>query len=157
MRLPRRRRRQRHPRLRLKPKGASFELVDREQFVWSVLATDCDFGPDGGFYVSDWVEGWGLPARAASTSSSIRTSSTTPTVKEVKKLLAEGFDQRPVEELAQLLEHKDQRVRQEAQFALAERRRSRHWRMSRPRASKLARLHAIWGLGQIGRKRSEGL
>ncbi len=58
----------------LKPKGASFELVDRQQFVWAVLATDCDFGPDGGFYVSDWVEGWnGRPARAASTSSSIPT------------------------------------------------------------------------------------
>ena len=27
----------------LKPKGASFELVDRQQFVWSVLATDVRF------------------------------------------------------------------------------------------------------------------
>src|SRR5205823_8774232 len=43
----------------LKPKGAAFEFAAMpEQFVWSVLATDCDFGPDGGFYLSDWVEGW---------------------------------------------------------------------------------------------------
>src|SRR5207244_2342695 len=33
----------------VKPRGAGFELVDRKQFVWSVLATDCAFGPDGGF------------------------------------------------------------------------------------------------------------
>ena len=30
------------------------------------------------------------------------------------------FDHRPVDELAKLLEHKDQRVRQEVQFALAD-------------------------------------
>ena len=36
-----------------KPKGASFELVDAEQFAWSVLATDVDFGPDGALYVLD--------------------------------------------------------------------------------------------------------
>ncbi len=43
----------------LKPRGASFELVDSQQFVWSTLATDADFGPDGALYFTDWVEGWG--------------------------------------------------------------------------------------------------
>ena len=38
----------------------------------------------------------------------------------MKKLLAEGFTKRPATELAKLLEHADMRVRQEAQFALAE-------------------------------------
>src|SRR5262245_14967070 len=42
----------------VKPKGASFEMVDQHEFIWGILATDCDFGPDGGFYISDWVEGW---------------------------------------------------------------------------------------------------
>jgi len=41
-----------------KPKGAAFELDRPRQFAWSVLATDCDFGPDCAFYVSDWVHGW---------------------------------------------------------------------------------------------------
>ena len=27
-------------------------------FVQGVLATDCDFGPDGNLYVVDWLEGW---------------------------------------------------------------------------------------------------
>ena len=32
--------------------------MNPRQFVWSVLATDVDFGPDGALYFSDWVEGW---------------------------------------------------------------------------------------------------
>ncbi len=41
-----------------KPKGATFELVDAEQTLWNVLATDVDFGPDGAIYLADWVNGW---------------------------------------------------------------------------------------------------
>src|SRR5204863_4553707 len=44
-----------------KPKGAGFEPVDSDKFCWGILATDCEFGPDGGLYVSDWTEGWGKP------------------------------------------------------------------------------------------------
>ena len=46
----------------LQPKGASFQLVNPRQFVWSVLATDADFRPDGVLYFSDWVEGWEMTA-----------------------------------------------------------------------------------------------
>ena len=42
----------------VKPRGASFEITDPEQFLWGLAATDVDFGPDGALYVSDWVEGW---------------------------------------------------------------------------------------------------
>src|SRR6267378_377451 len=47
----------------LKPKGAGFELVNAEHFIWGVLATDVKFGVDGGLYVSDWVEGWDMPRK----------------------------------------------------------------------------------------------
>ena len=135
----------------LKPHGASFELVNREQFVWSVLATDCDFGPDGGFYLSDWVEGWGLTNKGRIFKVFDPAKLTDPLVKEVKTLLAEGFDQRKDDELARLLGHKDQRVRQGAQFALAEKKASDTLANVAAKGDKLARLHAIWGLGQIGR------
>ena len=49
----------------VEPEGASFKLVDSKQFVWSVLATDVDFGPDGGLYFCDWVEGWNKTAEGA--------------------------------------------------------------------------------------------
>jgi quinoprotein glucose dehydrogenase len=135
----------------LKPHGASFELVNREQFVWGVLATDCDFGPDGGFYVSDWVDGWGIPNKGRIFKVFDPKKLNDPAVKEVKRLLADGFGHRPVAELAKLLEHKDQRVRQEAQFALADKKAVEALAEVAYKGSKLARLHAIWGLGQVGR------
>ena len=44
-----------------------------------------------------------------------------PAVAEAKKLLAEGFEKKTIEELAKLLEHPHQQVRQEAQYELASR------------------------------------
>ena len=44
-----------------------------------------------------------------------------PAVAEAKKLLAEGFEKKSIEELAKLLEFPHQQVRQEAQFELASR------------------------------------
>src|SRR5262249_20803989 len=144
----------------VRPKGASFEMVDADQFVWSILATDCNFAPDGGFYISDWVFGWeGTgkgriyrvvdPARLKSDS-----------VKEVRILLASGFDQRPISELIKLLEHPDMRVRQEAQFAIAAKKAEEAPKAvqalsqaARESKSQKARLHAIWGLGQLSRRR----
>jgi quinoprotein glucose dehydrogenase len=144
----------------VKPKGASFELVDREQFVWSVLATDCDFGPDGGFYVSDWVEGWNTTGKGRIYKLFDPKKLDDPTVMEVKTLLAAGFGKRSIEELTKLLSHKDQRIRQEAQFTLAHRNAIDALTGVAAKGDKLARLHAIWGLGQIGRtntKAYEGL
>ena len=136
----------------IKPKGASFELINRQQFVWSVLATDCDFGPDGGFYVSDWVEGWGLTNKGRIYKLFDPAKLDDPIVKEVKKTLADGFDHRPVAELARLLNHKDQRIRQEAQFALADKQAIDMFASVVKTGANVARRHAIWGLGQIGRK-----
>ena len=139
---------------RLKPRGASFEVIDREQFVWSVLATDCDFGPDGGLYLSDWVEGWGKPnkGRIYKVFDPARVNSAQ--VAEVKKLLAEGMAKRSPAELARLLAHADQRVRLEAQFALAAAKDGARvlQGVAKDRGNQLARLHALWGLGQIALK-----
>src|SRR5262249_40274005 len=104
-----------------KPKGAAFEVTSPKEFVWSVLATDCDFGPDGGFYVSDWVDGWGLTGKGRVARVTDRAEAKKAGVAEVKQLRAEGFDKRPADELAKLLGHADRRVRQGAQFALAAR------------------------------------
>lgn len=137
----------------IKPKGASFEVVNRQQFVWSVLATDCDFGPDGGFYLSDWVEGWGMPNKGRIYKLFDPKKLNDPAVREVKTLLAEGFSQRPVADLVKLLEHKDQRVRQEAQFALVDKGALDGLLLAADKETKnrLARLHGIWGLGQVAR------
>ncbi len=45
-------------RIKLKPKGATFEVETNEEYIWNVLATDVDFAPDGSLFLSDWVNGW---------------------------------------------------------------------------------------------------
>jgi quinoprotein glucose dehydrogenase len=134
----------------LKPKGATFELVDHDRFMWNVLATDVDFGPDGAVYMSDWVEGWGLTGKGRIYRIFDETQRESELVKSTKKLIAEGMDQRKIPELTTLLAHPDQRVRQEAQFTLADRDASRELTaVALKKDHQLARLHAIWGLGQI--------
>jgi quinoprotein glucose dehydrogenase len=141
----------------VKPKGAGFEMIDQHECIWSVLATDCDFGPDGGLYVSDWVFGWEGTGKGRIYRIIDTAKRQSAVVQEVKKLLAEGFDKRPVAELAKLLEHPDMRVRQEAQFALADKGRGlcpALSKIAKEGKNQLARLHAIWALGQIARKDS---
>ena len=103
----------------LEPKGASFQLVNPRQFVWSVLATDADFGPDGALYFSDWVEGWEMTRKGRIYRVLDPSRRDDPQVREVKTLLAQGMASRSNDALAGLLAHADMRVRQEAQFELA--------------------------------------
>ena len=138
----------------VKPKGASFEPVDGHVAFGGVLATDCEFGPDGGFYVSDWVDGWGLTGKGRIYRFAHADAEKNPAVSETKKILAEGFDKRSNEELAKLLEHPDMRVRQEAQFAIAAKGRAAidMLRQIVQGKNKLARIHALWAATQIMRQ-----
>ena len=81
-------------RSRSKPKGAAFELVDDHKFVWNILATDCDFGPDGAFYVSDWVDGWDINGKGRIYKVTDPEAMKNPAVAEAKKLLAEGLEKK---------------------------------------------------------------
>ncbi len=138
----------------VKPRGASFEVSDGHPFIWSVLATDCDFGPDGAFYLSDWVDGWGLTGKGRIYRFADAEAAKKPILSEVKKLLAEGFESRSTAECVKLLGHADLRIRQEAQFTLAERGPSSIVplaKIAKEEKNPLARFHAIWGLGQLGR------
>ena len=136
----------------LKPKGASFELIDKEKFLWECLPTDVDFGVDGGIYFSDWVQGWEMTGKGRIYRVFDPEVVKQPIVLETKKLRAQGFEKRSARDLEKLLAHADMRVRQEAQFELADRGLKsvdifRH--AAQKSGNLLARLHAIWGLGQI--------
>ena len=138
-----------------KPKGATFE-VDQTRFAGNMLPTDVDFGPGGGLYYTDWVGGWEIPGKGRIYRLYDPQSLKDPIVAETKKLIAEDFSKRAPEDLAKLLSHKDMRVRQKAQFALADRGAESvrtFGDVARQQGNgTLARLHAIWGLGQIARK-----
>ena len=136
----------------LQPKGAGFELVNREHFLWNILATDVKFGVDGGLYVSDWVEGWGLTGKGRLYRVHDTAVDKDPLVLETKRLLAEGTDKRSNKELARLLEHADMRVRQDAQFALAARGLAgldSLAAVAKQDENPIARLHGVWGIGQV--------
>ncbi len=137
----------------VKQKGAGFEVTDRSDFIWDVLVTDGDFGPDGCFYLTDWVNGWNQTGKGRIYRVFDPETRNSPLVLETKKLIAEGFDQRSADELARLLTHADQRVRQEAQFSLAAKGAGSIKTFSGVLGGthQISRLHAIWGLGQIAR------
>ncbi len=136
---------------RLTPQGASFAVTDFDWFVRNLLATDVDFGPGGGLTVSDWVEGWEKPKKGRLERIFDPRLAADPLVEEVRSLLTAGFGQRSNEALIGLLTHADQRVRQEAQFALAARGakvRGDLEKRALDASHRLARLHALWALGQ---------
>src|SRR5262249_55260716 len=115
------------------------------------------------FYISDWVDGWGLTGKGriwklSSSASSELPASAGGGATETRKLLAEGFAKLQTEELVKLLEHKDMRVSTEERFALVERQATNALREAAIRGKdRLTKMHAIWGIGQIGRRRPEAL
>jgi quinoprotein glucose dehydrogenase len=136
--------------LAVKPKGASFEIVDGpKDFATNMLPTDCEFGPDGAFYWSDWTNGWDKPGKGRIFRVTDPEAMKNPAVAEAKKLIAEGMEKRSIEELVKLLEFPHQQVRQEAQFELVSREPKRAvmeavTKVVTGSKNRLARLHAIW-------------
>ena len=140
----------------LKPVGAGFELINADKPVWNILATDVEFGVDGGLYLLDWVNGWGMTGKGRIYRVGSEKEGAHAAVEETQRLLAEGMQKRPVAELQKWMAHPDMRVRQEAQFELADRLDAAGLKaVAIGNPSQLARLHAVWGLGQIARKKRE--
>jgi len=157
----------------LEPKGSSFAVIDAQKPFWSLLATDVDFAPDGALYVTDWVDGWGKTGKGRIWRFADPSRAGDKAVAEVKALLAAGMAGRKVEELTAMLAHADRRVRQSAQFELADRMTAE----SRPghppvagegamartekvaerkipalAGSRIARVQALWALTQFTRR-----
>ncbi|MFO0800156.1 MAG: PVC-type heme-binding CxxCH protein [Gemmataceae bacterium] len=140
------------------PKGAGFEIADYHDFLTPIMATDVDQGPDGKLYVSDFVNlDWGgksLGGRIYTVFDKQKVN--TPEALATKKLFAEGFDKQSVEQLVKLLSHPEQQVRLRAQWALANKGAvAELTRIMYQPGERLPKLHAVWGIGQIARKRPE--
>ncbi len=135
----------------VKPKGASFELVDSDWFIKGVLSTDVDFGYDGRIYLSDWIEGWNGTGKGRIYAGQMAEAAAAA---EVAEFFRAGFAKRSDADLEQLLGHADRRVRQRAQFALADRNATDLLKRVSADSSLPVRprLHAIWGLGQLLRR-----
>ncbi len=144
----------------LKPQGAGFEITETTDFLKPVMASDAEFGYDGKMYVSDFVGlDWNGPTKGGRIYTVYDPEIIkSPVVLQTKQLFHEGFHQRSTEELLTLLSHADQRVRQRSQFALVERGpqvipKLLDIALKSPQV--LARLHAIWALGQFSGSQSQ--
>ena len=134
-----------------KPRGAYFEMVDEHIFLFGMMASAINFGPDGSMYIADWDGKWQpneLGGIWTVDDPGLRKSKTRL---EVARFLRDSFNSRSVPSLLKLLGHADQRIRLEAQFELARRNRLEELLdiATDPKAKLLARVHAQWGLGQL--------
>ena len=140
----------------LKPKGASFELDGEQNVLTGILPTGIRFGPDGALYVADWINGWNAKdyGRVWKVDVTKETNDLEAIRLETKRLIQLDYGKLSPEMLYSLLSNMDMRIRQKAQFELVNR-----GGMGLPllkkailqRNNQLARIHGIWGIGQLAR------
>ncbi len=132
------------------PDGATFKREGDDEVITGLgpQVLTSAFAPDGRMYFTLWkalAEQSALWALDAGVTSQMTT---------VQKLLATGLAMRPSDHLEELLAHADRRVRLAAQFELVSRKdlKTLTALAMNAKAQRLARIHAIWGLGQLKHK-----
>lgn len=135
--------------------GAGFGITEPKKFIWGATITDICFGYDAKLYVANYLGGWAMSDQGRLfTLSDPKLSGSAP-VTELTALMAAGFAKRPVAELAKLLAHGDQRVRNRAQSELVKRGKEGIAALASAAtsgATVLTRIHGIWGLAQAARR-----
>ncbi|MBT8314266.1 MAG: HEAT repeat domain-containing protein [Maribacter sp.] len=138
----------------LKPNGASFELGTDQDIMSGVLPTGLRFGPDGALYFSDWISGWGTKnyGRVWKIDVTPEKNDLEAERKETQRLMMLDYTNESTTDLVAYLKHPDMRIRKKAQFELADR---TFWgyralkKVIAEEQDQFARIHAIWGIGQI--------
>ena len=143
----------------VKANGAGFMLLDQHIYVGDCQATDVAFGPDSKMYFTEWGEGWEGTGRGRIFRVFDERSHLESRALEVQQLLATGLKQKVAIELRDYLRYPDQRIRLEAEWALAKLPDGEQAFLDVAQApagvgseTTLSRLHAIWGLGIIARR-----
>ncbi|WP_276165887.1 HEAT repeat domain-containing protein [Zobellia alginiliquefaciens] len=141
----------------LTPKGASFDLKTDTSILSGVLPTGIQFGPDGAMYLADWITGWGTKnyGRVWKLDVSDSKNDLEKERQETKRLMTLDYNEQSTEELVKLLSYGDMRIRKKAQFQLVKNG-SKGYKalkeVSADNKNQFARIHAIWGIGQIADK-----
>lgn len=139
----------------LKPDGAGFALDSTRTIVSGLLPTGLDFSADGSLYFGDWINGWGTKDAGRIWKLDVPGGASSPLRQMTKELLLADFAEKLPTELEELLGHQDQRVRRRAQFELVKRGEAGLTALSTVANSadqRLARIHGLWGLAQMGRQ-----
>lgn len=139
---------------RVEPSHDAFKMVDAHEIGSGYAIVGLAFGPDGALYGADWDGGYPLDQKGSVIRIDLPSESNSELRREVQVLLAASFNQKPLDELTRLLAHADQRVRLKSQFELVRRQASDMLAATATNegAELLARLHGLWGLGQLARQ-----
>jgi len=130
--------------------GAAYMMADDQRVATGTAYVGCNFGPDGALYVADWQGGYPLKEKGAVWKLDDPKEAGSAIQKEVATFLKTGPSKVSDTDLAKRLGHADQRVRLDAQWELATRKK---WELlqtiaKNSAAPQLARIHALWGLSQ---------
>lgn len=139
----------------LKPKGASFDFKSEVDVVSGILPTGIRFGPEGALYVADWVTGWDIKnyCRVWKIDVDKNSNDLENERATTKANIQMDYAKAGVPQLASLLAYGDMRVRQKAQFELVARGQAVElWKAIEQKENQLARVHGIWGIGQLAAK-----
>jgi quinoprotein glucose dehydrogenase len=141
----------------LKPKGASFVLDGETDIISGILPTGIQFGPDGALYAADWINGWGTKdyGRVWKIDVTKDKNDLAAVRLETQRLMLLNYPTQTEETLYDLLFYTDMRIRQKAQFELVNRGKKGApflLKALSQRDNQLARIHGIWGMGQLARK-----
>lgn len=141
----------------LKSKGASFVLDGEKNILNGILPTGIRFGPDGALYVADWINGWDTKnyGRVWKLDVADDKNDLKELRIETKRLMQLNYTAQTDDMLFTLLSNPDMRIRLKSQFELAARGAKGAAVFSKAivqTGNQLARIHAIWGMGQLTRQ-----
>jgi quinoprotein glucose dehydrogenase len=141
---------------RVSPSGASFTVVQDELVSSGVMGIGMSWGPDGRLYMADWGGDYALNEIGAVWTIDDPAGVESEERKITEQRLRDGFSDRDAVQPLALLGDADQRVRLGAQFEAVNRGDfSGLLDLARnAQQPQLARIHAIWGLGQGMRARA---
>jgi putative membrane-bound dehydrogenase-like protein len=127
----------------LAPSGASFVMKNERVIHSGLMGIGLCFANNGGLLIADWSGGYPLDQAGHIWLADDRTSQNSTERQETAKLLSADLN-------ASHLAHRDQRVRLRAQFQLVKNNdfKTLEAIVTDKKANQLARIHAIWGLGQ---------
>ena len=136
------------------PDGASFKMTGEHQVLKGLFVIGINFGPDGALYGADWGNNpWAPHMNGRVIKLDDPALAGTPPRVATASLLALDFSQAKSRALRNFITHPDQRVRLKAQFEFAKRSASGELLdIATDHESQMARIHALWGYGQLARK-----
>ena len=142
--------------VRLDNNGAGFKVKETSTLVDNVGIADVAQGYDGNLYFADFGGGWSVNKNGSVQVIRPKDKNLQKVGKEISQLMSDGFAHRTLAELVGFLEHPDQRIRQASQFAMVNKGEDSieyfQKTLKNKSSSIFAKLHSIWGLGQLARK-----